>query len=118
MLALAAAGSAAAHAPPDRPALIGTQPALTLVALRSHFHFGGSRSRGYGFGGLGRGHPRRSLLHRAVRTAIWLYVVHLFFTHGGLSIVLWLMIIGLVIALIRRRRRRDAYRTRTQSFWR
>jgi hypothetical protein len=63
--------------------------------------FGGSRYRGYRYGG-GR---RHGLLHRAVKTAIWVYILHLFFSRGGLSILLWVVIIGLVIALVRRRRR-------------
>ena len=65
-------------------------------------------SRGYGFGGS-RSRPGHSLLHRVVKTAIWLYILHLFFAHGGLSILLWIVIIGLVISLVRRRRRRYAY---------
>jgi hypothetical protein len=116
-LALAAAGSAAATVPPGRPSLTGTRSAPVRVALHSRFHFGSSRSRGYGFGGLRRARPRHSLLHRAVKTAIWLYVLHLFFTHGGLSVLLWIVVIALVVSLVRRRRRRDAYRTRTPSFW-
>jgi hypothetical protein len=77
------------------------------VRLGGGFHFGRSRSRGYGFGYRSR--PRHSFLRRVVKTAIWLYVLHLFFTHGGLSILLWIVIIGLVIMLVRRRRRRYAY---------
>ena len=72
----------------------------------------GSRSRyGYRYG-YGRRSP--SLLHRVVKTAIWLYILHLFFTHGGLSILLWIIIIGFVVSLVRRRRR---YADRAQSFW-
>ena len=44
-----------------------------------------------------------------VKTAIWLYILHLFFSHGGLSILLWVIIIALVLSLVRRRRRRYAH---------
>jgi hypothetical protein len=74
------------------------------VAFRGHFGFGGSRSRGYGYG-YRSSRPRHTLLHSVVKTAIWLYILHLFFSHGGLSILLWIIIIGLVVSLVRRRRR-------------
>ena len=78
------------------------------VAFRSHVGLGRVRGRSYGFGGVSRrsGH---SLLRRAVKTAIWLYILHLFVSHGGLSILLWIVIIAMVISLVRRRRRRYAY---------
>jgi hypothetical protein len=103
-----AAASAGDFSRPSQPALAAAHPAPVFAALgRRGFRFGSSRSRGYGYG---YGYRRRpSLLHRAVKTAIWLYVLHLFFTHGGLSILLWIVIIGLVMSLIRRRRRRYAY---------
>ena len=116
LLVLAALSAAAAAAPaaaatadfsrPAQPALAAPHPAPVFVRLGGS-RFGRSRSRGYGFGYSSR--PRHSLLHRAVKTAIWLYVLHLFFTHGGLSILLWIVIIGLVMSLVRRRRRRYAY---------
>jgi hypothetical protein len=51
-----------------------------------------------------------------VKTAIWLYILDLFFTHGGLTILLWIIIIGFVLSLVRRRRRRYGYSA--QSFLR
>jgi hypothetical protein len=99
--ASAAASSRAVAAPVG-----GTQ--AVLAAFHSRFHFGSSRGRGYGFGRPSR--PGHSLLRRVAKTAIWLYILHLFFSHGGLSILLWLAIIGLVLHLVRRRRRhRYAY---------
>jgi hypothetical protein len=87
------------------------RPAPIFVAFGGRF--GGFRSRSpysrYSRYGYGYGRRSPSLLHRVVKTAIWLYVLHLFFTHGGLSIVLWVIIIGLVLSLARRRRRRYAY---------
>jgi hypothetical protein len=91
------------------------------VAFRSPFGFGSRRSFGFGsrrpYGyGYGYGYGRRSpsLLHRVVKTAVWLYILHLFFTHGGLSILLWIIIIWFVFSLVRRRRR---YARGAQSFW-
>lgn len=116
VLALAAAGEAAPPAVAG-PAVNAGQQRPVLLALRGGFHLGGYRSRGYGygFGGYSRARPRSSLLHRAVKTAIWLYILHLFFTHGGLSVLLWIVIIGLVVSLVRRRRR---YTYGPQSSWR
>src|SRR5947199_842077 len=112
----APAGALAAPAPapassslqPARAAIPAAYPMPTLVAFRSHFGFGRSRG-GYGFGRFSRSRPRHSLLRRVVKTAIWLYVLHLFFSHGGLSILLWIVIMGLVVSLLRRRRRRYVY---------
>jgi hypothetical protein len=116
--------TAAAAATPARavaPAAGVAPPAPVFAAFRSRLGLG-SRSR-FGFGstrryGYGYGYARRSpsLLHRVVKTAIWLYILHLFFTHGGLSILLWIIIIGFVLSLVRRRRRYSALRA--QSFWR
>ena len=119
--AMATAAEARTTAPRIVPAPSVARPAPVLAAFRSRFGFG-SRSRyGYRYGsryGYRYGYGRRSpsLLHRVVKTAIWLYILHLFFTHGGLSILLWIIIIGLVLSLVRRRRRRYTYRA--QSFWR
>jgi hypothetical protein len=101
MLVAAAAPATVSASPMPRSAATTARPAATLVALRSRYGFG-ARSRGYG----SYGRPRHSFLRRLVKTAIWLYVLHLFFTHGGLSIVLWVIIIALVIAMLRLRRRR------------
>ena len=85
-----------------------------LLAFRG-FHGGGgfSTRRRYGSGGLfSRGRRstglfgRHGFLGRLVRAAAFAYLLHLFFAHGGLSILLWLLIIGLVVHLVRRRRRR------------
>ena len=108
-LSAVAAAAPAAAAPADlsrpaQPALAAAHPAPEFVRLGSRFRFGSSRGYGYGY------RRRPSFLHRAVKTAIWLYVLHLFFTHGGLSILLWIVIIGLVLSLVRRRRRGYAYR--------
>jgi hypothetical protein len=99
--------AAASANSPSRPVAATVGAAHPALAAFHSFHFGGSRSRGYGFG---RSRPGHSLLRRVVKTAIWLYILHLFFSHGGLSILLWLAIIGLVVHLVRRRRRqRDRY---------
>jgi hypothetical protein len=109
MLAIGAPAAAAASAPAAPASLAAPGPGRMLVAFRSHFGFTRPRSRGYGFGGVGRRSSRHPLLRRVVKTAIWLYILHLFFSHGGLSILLWIVIIGLVVSLLRRRRRRYAY---------
>lgn len=92
------------------PAAAATRPvavASQLVAFRS-FHFsggGGFGRRHVGIGGFG---SRRSshTLRRVVHAVAFAYFLHLFFTHGGLSIVLWLLVIGLIVHLFRRRRTR------------
>ena len=109
VLAMAAPAAAVASAPAAPTSLAAPPPMRTLVAFRSHFGFTRPRSRGYGFGGLSRRTSRHPFLRRVVKTAIWLYVLHLFFSHGGLSILLWIVIIGLVFSLLRRRRRRYVY---------
>lgn len=83
---------------------------VRLVAFRG-FHLGGGgfrRPTGF-FGSRGFGR-RTSVLHRVARALAFAYLLHLFFTHGGLSIILWLLIIGLAVHFLRRRRRlRDRY---------
>ena len=108
-LAMAAPAAVAASAPAQAAPPTAPHQVRTLVAFRSHFGFGGSRRRGYGFGPAYPRTSRHPLLRRVVKTAIWLYVLHLFFTHGGLSILLWIVIIAVVLSLLRRRRRRYAY---------
>lgn len=117
VLAVASAGQAAGAVAGARPAGNAPHSRPALVAFRGSFHLGGYRSRGYGygFGGYGRSRPRSSLLRRAVKTAIGLYILHLFFSHGGLSVLLWIVIIGFVLSLLRRRRR---YASGPQSSWR
>lgn len=123
VLAIPTSTAAAATAPARgaAPAASVAPPAPVFAAFRSRLGFG-SRSH-FGFGsrsryGYGYSYARRSpsLLHRVVKTAIWLYILHLFFTHGGLSILLWIIVIGFVLSLVRRRRRYAA--PRAQSFWR
>jgi hypothetical protein len=106
---LLAAALLMASAPAAPASLAARHPVGAPVAFRSHFGLARSRSRGYGFGGVSRRSSRHPFLRRVVKTAIWLYVLHLFFSHGGLSILLWIVIIGLVLSLLRRRRRRYAY---------
>lgn len=83
-----------------------------LVAFRGfHLHLGGGGGFGrrrVGFGGLGR-RGSRGFLRRAVHALAFAYLLHLFFSHGGLSFLLWLLVIGLVVHLLRRRRRRYSY---------
>src|SRR5437660_1569047 len=109
ILAIGPPAATAASAPAAPASAAAPGPVRTLVAFRSHFGFTRPRSRGYGFGGLSRRTSRHPFLRRVVKTAIWLYILHLFFSHGGLSILLWIVIIGLVVSLLRRRRRRYAY---------
>jgi hypothetical protein len=91
-------------------AMAGTASASSapqLVAFRG-FHLGGGRGFGRrysGFGGLrrrGSSHALRRIAHALV----FAYFLHLFFSHGGLSILLWLLVIGLVVHFLRRSRRR------------
>jgi hypothetical protein len=109
VLAMAAPAAAVTSTPAATASLAAPHTIPTPVVFRSYFGLGRSRSRGYGFGGATRRSSRHPLLRRVAKTAIWLYVLHLFFSHGGLSILLWIVIIGLVVSLLRRRRRRYAY---------
>ena len=104
--AMATAAEARTAARPVAPAASVVRSAPVFAAFRSRFGFGSRRRYGSGYG-YGRRSP--SILHRVVRTAIRLYIAHLFFTHGGLSILLWIIIIGFVLSLLGRRRRRYAY---------
>ena len=105
----AALGSATSPAP--TPATNAPE----LLAFHG-FHLGGG---GFHLGGGGFGRPRsrfglfgrsgsHRLLHRIVRTAALAYLLHLFFSHGGLSILIWLLVIGVIVHLLRRGRRRRA----------
>jgi hypothetical protein len=77
-----------------------------LLAFRG-FHLGGGGfgQRHVGYGGLGQ---RRSshTLRRVAHAVAFAYFLHLFFSHGGLSILLWVLLIGLVVHFLRRRSRR------------
>lgn len=83
-----------------------------LVAFRGfHLHVGGGGAFGrhrVGFGAFGR-RGSHGLLRRVVHALAFAYLLHLFFSHGGLSLLLWLLVIGLVVHLFRRRRRRYSY---------
>jgi hypothetical protein len=96
-------------APRVAPAVSVGRQTPDFAAFRSRLGFGSRGRYGYRYG-----YARRSpgLVHRVIRTAIWLYVLHLFFTHGGLSILLWILVIAVVFSLMRRRRR-YAYRPRS-----
>lgn len=86
---------------------------VRLLAFRGHFggfslgggRYGRSRFRAFGRRGAGRG-----LLRRVVRALAFAYILHLLFSHGGISLLIWLIVIGLLIHVFRRRRRnRYAY---------
>jgi hypothetical protein len=96
----------------------GSVPASSaprLLAFRGHFggfHLGGGGfgRRGFAFGRFGRRTPSRGPLHRIGRVLAFAFLLHLFFSHSGLSILLWLLMIGLLVHFVRRRRRpRDQY---------
>ena len=86
------------------------------VAFHSHFGGGGlfgrrgSFGRSYGYGNRGRYYRRPSLFHRIARALAFAYILHLLFTNGVVSIVVWLLIIAVFFHLFRRRRpRRFSY---------
>jgi hypothetical protein len=85
-----------------------TSTAPQLLAFHGlHFGGGGLGRRYTGFGG---GRRRSShTLRRIAHAVAFAYFLHLFFSHGGLSILLWLLIIGLVVHFLRRRRARNRY---------
>ncbi len=73
------------------------------------FHLGGGslgRHRS-GFGGLGRGGSHH-VVRRVAQALAFAYLLHLFFSHGGISILIWLLVIGLIVHFVRRGRRRRA----------
>lgn len=88
-------------------------PSRELLAFRGGgFHLGGGflGRRRYGGGSYyGRSYGRGGTLRRVAHTLFTIYLLHLFFSHGGLSILLWVVIIGIVLHLARRRRGRRAY---------
>jgi hypothetical protein len=88
----------------------GSSHAAHLLALRGHFggfHMGGGvmGGRSFSYGRYGRYRSHRTL-RRVVHTLAFAYVLHLFFSHGGFSVLLWLVLIWLVVHGLRRRRRR------------
>jgi hypothetical protein len=101
-----AEASAAAHS----PAFSTTRP----VAFRGHFggggrrFFGGARNSSRGRNLLaGRRGGTHGLLRRIARALAFAYILHLIFSHGGVSILFWLVVVGLVVHFVRRRRRRS-----------
>ena len=79
-----------------------------LLAFRG-FHLGGGslgRHRS-GFGGFGRGGSHH-VLRRVAHALAFAYLLHLLFSHGGISILIWLLVIGLIVHFVRRGRRRRA----------
>lgn len=109
MAILAPAVALHSSAPSERAS---ASSAPQLVAFRGfHLHLGGGGAFGrhrVGFGGLGR-RGSHGVLRRVVHALAFAYFLHLFFSHGGLSLLLWLLVIGLVVHIFRRRRRRYSY---------
>jgi hypothetical protein len=98
---------AAALTSPAAAAIRPVAAAPQLLAFHS-FHFsggGGFGRRHVGIGGFGRRGSSHTL-RRVAHAVAFAYFLHLFFSHGGLSIVLWLLVIGLIVHLLRRRRTR------------
>src|SRR3981081_4301653 len=92
----------------ENPTAAGNERASSaprLLAFRGHFGGRSFRRPGFGFRGFRRHSSSRGLLHRIARALAFAYLLHLFFSHGGLSILLWLLVIGLVVHFVRRRRR-------------
>ncbi len=79
-----------------------------LLAFRG-FHLGGGGfgRRRFGSGGFGRRGSSHVLRHIA-HALVFAYLLHLFFSHGGISILIWLLVIGLIVHFVRRRGRRRA----------
>jgi fatty acid desaturase len=106
---------------PVATAAAGAGPAAAsspeILAFRGFHLGGGSFGRSRSFGGYGYrrrgfglfGRRRHGFLRTVARYLAFAYLAHLFFSHGGVSILLWLLIIGLVVHLLRRRRRRATY---------
>jgi hypothetical protein len=63
------------------------------------------RRRAYGYAYRGRYYSRPSLLHRIARALAFAYILHLLFTNGAFSIVLWIVVIAIISHLVRRRSR-------------
>jgi hypothetical protein len=89
---------------------------VQLAAFHSRLggsRFGGgglfSRRRAYGYGYRGRYYSRPSLFHRIARALAFAYILHLLFTNGVFSIVLWILLIAIISHLFRRRPRRYSY---------
>lgn len=122
LLALPVAASARSSPAGFRPAAAIASGDLASTARLARFGggrsggrglFGGSsRSRGGGlFGSRSRSRGRsRGIFSRIARALAFAYIFHLFFTHGGLSVLVWIALIALIVMFMRRRRqRRMAY---------
>jgi hypothetical protein len=75
-----------------------------FIAFRGLFGGARSSSRGRTFLGGRRGRSH-GLLRSIARALALAYILHLLFGHGGMGILIWLIVIGLVVHLVRRRRR-------------
>lgn len=100
------------------PAPAKKAPSSTLQLASFHTRFGGSRFGGGGLFSLRRPYrysygrrpySRPSLLHRVVRAVAIAYILHLLFTNGVFSILLWILVIAIISRLFRRRPRRYSY---------
>jgi uncharacterized membrane protein len=102
------------------PAAASTAKPKTVQLAAFHSRFGGSRfggggffsrrrSYGYGYGSRGRYYSRPSLFHRIARALAFAYILHLLFTNGAFSVLLWIVVIAIFSHLFRRRPRRYSY---------
>lgn len=122
LLSLAGPAAVSASSAPARVRTVTAGASTDLASSARFARFGGggsrgffggsSRSRGGGlFGGRRRGvfgnrGRSRGLFSRIARALAFAYIFHLLFTHGGLSIVVWIGLIALIVSFTRRRRRR------------
>jgi hypothetical protein len=89
-----------------RPSIAVASPSSSHSARFVAFHFGARRSFGGGGGFLGgRSRSSHPVLRHVAHTLAFAYVLHLLFSHGGVSILLWLIVIAVIVHLVRRRRR-------------
>ncbi|MEA2145766.1 MAG: hypothetical protein QOG59_1353 [Solirubrobacteraceae bacterium] len=88
-----------------RPADAAATPSSFHSPRLVAFHFRGHRSIGGGGFLGGRRRSSHPVLRRVAHTLAFAYLLHLLFSHGGVSILLWLIVIALVVHLLRRRRR-------------
>ena len=100
------------------PAPRTTSKPNTVQLAAFHGRFGGSRFGGgnlfsrrrpYGYGYRGRYYSRPSLFHRIARALAFAYILHLLFTNGVFSFLLWILVITMIAHLFRRRARRYSY---------
>jgi len=114
-LLLSVLAPAAALQSPAMAASVPRASAPELLAFRGFhlggggFHLGGARlaRHRFGSGGLGR-RGSSHFVRRVAHAVAFAYLLHLFFSHGGVSILIWLLIIGLVVHFVGRGRRRRA----------